>query len=184
VSRTEAWYLDWLGRASSPLLCCRRNRWKLLLHCIMIITAVVPPELPIELALAVNLSVTALMRVGVFCTEPWRITLAGRVDIACFDKTGTITADEFHVDGIVVLLDGAEESGSTACAQLMHPCDVPSATRQVGDGSAMCSGGSPAFSSTRYATACLAAGLNWLPLPDAASFHRNHCNVINRYCCR
>ena len=99
----------------------------------MIITSVVPPELPIELSLAVNASVAALMRVGVFCTEPWRITLAGQVDVACFDKTGTITADEFRVDGIVALLDkrGGGDGADCRSVALLHASRVPAATRQV-----------------------------------------------------
>ena len=56
-----------------------RDRWKLVLHCIMIITSVVPPELPMELSLAVTNSLAALNQSMVFCTEPFRIAYAGEL---------------------------------------------------------------------------------------------------------
>jgi len=91
----------------------RRSRWKLLLHVIMVLTSVVPPELPIELTVAVNASLAALARAGVYCTEPFRIPLAGKLDVACFDKTGTLTRDELL---FVAVASSADEAAAAAAA--------------------------------------------------------------------
>jgi len=79
----------------------KKSQYELLLRCVFILTTVVPPELPMQTALAVNTSLMALHKAGVFCTEPYRIPMAGKLDSCLFDKTGTLTTDKLVAQGIV-----------------------------------------------------------------------------------
>ena len=68
-----SWYV-WVKGVERGL-----KKSELLLDCVMIITSVIPPEPPMELSLAVNVSLVALQNYVILCTEPFRILFAGRV---------------------------------------------------------------------------------------------------------
>lgn len=77
----------------------------------MIITSVVPPELPMIMNISINYSLMYLRKKKIFCTEPARIPLAGKLDVCAFDKTGTLTTDKLEIKGVVENLTlGLKES--------------------------------------------------------------------------
>ncbi|KAI8149877.1 hypothetical protein BJV82DRAFT_585075 [Fennellomyces sp. T-0311] len=102
-----------------------RKRSKLLLDCVLIITSVVPPELPMELSMAVNSSLVALAKFAIYCTEPFRIPFAGKVDVCCFDKTGTLTGEDLVFEGV------ASASPDQSSTELKAATAVPKETKWV-----------------------------------------------------
>ncbi|KAL0230365.1 hypothetical protein PCE1_003925 [Barthelona sp. PCE] len=73
----------------------------LYLNMLLIITSVVPSELPVSLSLAVSSALVFLGHKRIFCTEPFRIPLAGSTQLCCFDKTGTLTDSTIHFNNVV-----------------------------------------------------------------------------------
>jgi len=78
-----------------------RPTYKTILRCILIITQVVPPHLPMQMAFAVHTALMSLLKAGIFCTEPFRVPYAGKIKKCFFDKTGTLTSDSMVAAGIV-----------------------------------------------------------------------------------
>lgn len=115
-----------------------RIQSKLILDCILIITSVVPPELPMELTMAVNSSLAALSKFYVYCTEPFRIPYAGRIDVCCFDKTGTLTAEDLVFEGLAGLHDGSDmralKSADEAPTEVLSAIGAAHALVKLDDG--------------------------------------------------
>ncbi|EEH54606.1 p-type ATPase superfamily [Micromonas pusilla CCMP1545] len=100
----------------------KRSQYELVLRCILILTSVVPPELPMQTAMAVNTALLALMKAAVFCTEPFRVPISGKVDTCLFDKTGTLTSDQLVAVGVVTPVSGAGAGGEDGEYSELTPC--------------------------------------------------------------
>lgn len=82
-----------------------RPVYKVLLRCVLILTQVVPASLPMQTAFAVHQALMNLTKTGIFCTEPFRVPLAGKIKYLFFDKTGTLTADQMIGTALVIPKD-------------------------------------------------------------------------------
>ena len=83
-----------------------------------------------ELSLAVTNSVADLIRRRIFCTESFRIPLAGQVNMCCFDKTGTLTSDDMRLKGVRLVSDcgkDRDDNGNTGVPTFADVVD-PNAT--------------------------------------------------------
>lgn len=78
-----------------------RTPHELIVKCVIIISSVVPRGLPMQMSMAVNTALMSLMKTGVYCTEPFRVPVTGKVTHCLFDKTGTLTTDTLVPAGVV-----------------------------------------------------------------------------------
>ena len=75
---------------------------------IIIITSVVPVDLPLELSSIIYQYISYFESKSIACIEPSKIASAGLIDICCFDLIGTLTTDEFNVLGIINIKENDE----------------------------------------------------------------------------
>lgn len=78
----------------------KKTGYALFIDVIILFTNTIPFELPMEMGMSIQSAVKNLMSKKVYCLEPFRIALAGKVDVCCFDKTGTLTDSKLEVKAI------------------------------------------------------------------------------------
>ena len=79
--------------------------YPIILRIVIILTSIVPVDLPIELSLLLYKCISYFESKCIVCNEPSKIASSGTIDICCFDLIGTLTTDEFNVLGIINLND-------------------------------------------------------------------------------
>ncbi|TDH67821.1 hypothetical protein CCR75_006788 [Bremia lactucae] len=71
-------------------------------------SAVLNPLLPVVMTVGQVNAAKRLQKSNIFCLNPHRITLCGKVRVFCFDKTGTITKEGLDFRGCVPVSDSRE----------------------------------------------------------------------------
>ena len=65
------------------------SAWEIGIRCCEIFTTAVPPALPLCMSIGTQFSLNRLKKKKIFCINPSKVNMAGRVKVCCFDKTGT-----------------------------------------------------------------------------------------------
>nr|XP_057929208.1 polyamine-transporting ATPase 13A3-like [Doryrhamphus excisus] len=88
----------------------------IIFDCLNIVTIAVAPILPLALTAGLVNAQRRMKRVGIFCTSPQRINIAGQLNLVCFDKTGTLTEDTLNLWCIQRAEDGMFSPPETEAA--------------------------------------------------------------------
>ncbi|KAK2962385.1 ion-transporting P-type ATPase [Blattamonas nauphoetae] len=77
-----------------------RKWYVLIMKGLDIITVAVPPALPAAMSIGLTFSQRRLKKKKIFCIDPQRINVCGKIRVMCFDKTGTLTEEGLDVKGV------------------------------------------------------------------------------------
>jgi len=115
---------------------------------IFTVSQILSPLLPVAMVVGQNMAAARLQKVGVYCVNPKRIAISGKIRVFCFDKTGTLTKDGLDFLGLRMKSDadvdgdGAEtkDFADTVCSDsgavgpvVMHGLATCHAVAQFGD---------------------------------------------------
>jgi H+-transporting ATPase len=87
---------------------------------VAVAVAAVPEGLPLVATLAQQASARRLTKRGALVRSPRSVEALGRVDVVCFDKTGTLSENRLHV-AKVHPVDGLSPADVVACAAAATP---------------------------------------------------------------
>ncbi|KAJ3204180.1 hypothetical protein HDU67_009736, partial [Dinochytrium kinnereticum] len=92
-----------------------------------LITIAVPPALPLILTVGIGLALQRLKSKNIFCISPDRINYAGRIDVFCWDKTGTLTTPRLSWAGLdaCTTLNLPEDSNRPSTSSSTGSLDSP-----------------------------------------------------------
>ncbi|XP_065649692.1 polyamine-transporting ATPase 13A3 isoform X2 [Hydra vulgaris] len=76
-------------------------------------TICVPPALPATMSVGLMTALWRLNSKDIFCIDPNRINVCGKIKLVVFDKTGTLTEDNLTVSCVIPAISGSIESVST-----------------------------------------------------------------------
>ncbi|KAJ3273250.1 hypothetical protein HDV01_004608 [Terramyces sp. JEL0728] len=92
-------FLAFVNRAANSFM-DGMNAFDAIIGSVDLITIAVPPALPLILTVGIGISVQRLAKLKIFCIDPARLNFAGRLDIMCWDKTGTLTVSLLSFIGV------------------------------------------------------------------------------------
>lgn len=88
---------------------------------VAVAVAAVPEGLPLVATLAQQASARRLTRAGALVRSPRSVEALGRVDVVCFDKTGTLSENRLRVTQVRTVGSGASEQQVLDCAARATP---------------------------------------------------------------